>query len=126
MNKVGQSEVRVDGYDKATGRTKYYEDRMPADALYVRIKHAEKAHAIVKSIDTAAALAIPGVVKVLTCFDVPDITFPTAGHPWSMDPAKCVPLLHVTSAAHTGTDRYMSAMRSAHVKTCADMAWRQG
>ena len=86
MNKVGQSEVRVDGYDKATGRTKYYEDRMPADALYVRIKHAEKAHAIVKSIDTAAALAIPGVVKVLTCFDVPDITFPTAGHPWSMDP----------------------------------------
>ena len=25
---------------KATGRTKYYEDRMPAGALYVRIKHS--------------------------------------------------------------------------------------
>ena len=24
-------------------------------------------------------------MKVLTCFDVPDIPFPTAGHPWSMD-----------------------------------------
>ena len=83
---VGNSEVRVDGYDKATGRTKYYEDRMPAEALYVRIKHAEKAHAIVKSIDTTRAEAIPGVVKVLTCFDVPNIPFPTAGHPWSMDP----------------------------------------
>ena len=66
MSKVGKPEVRVDGYDKATGRTKYYEDRMPKDALYVKIKHAEKAHAIVKSIDTSKALAIPGVVKVLT------------------------------------------------------------
>ena len=84
---VGQREPRVDGYDKATGRTKYYEDRMPANALYARIKHAEKAHAFVKSIDTSAAEAIPGVVKVLTCFDVPDIQFATAGHPWSMDPS---------------------------------------
>ena len=41
MSKVGKPEVRVDGYDKATGRTKYYEDRMPKDALYVRIKHAD-------------------------------------------------------------------------------------
>ncbi len=83
---VGQREPRVDGYDKATGRTKYYEDRMPANALYVRIKHAEKAHAIVRSIDISAAAAIPGVVKVLTCFDVPNLPFATAGHPWSMDP----------------------------------------
>ena len=86
MNKVGRSEIRVDAFDKASGRTKYYEDRMPADALYVRIKHAEIAHGYVKSVDTAAAAAIPGVVKVLTCFDVPEIDFPTAGHPWSMDP----------------------------------------
>ena len=86
MSKVGKSEVRVDAFDKVTGRTKYYEDRIPPGALYVRIKHAEKAHAMVKAIDTAAAEAIPGVVKVLTCFDVPDRPFPTAGHPWSMDP----------------------------------------
>ena len=86
MSKVGKSEVRVDGFDKASGRTKYYEDRMPAGALYVRIKHAEIAHGMVKSVDTSAAEAIPGVVKVLTCFDVPDLPFPTAGHPWSMDP----------------------------------------
>ena len=25
-------------------------------------------------------------MKVLTCFDVPEHCFPTAGHPWSMDP----------------------------------------
>ncbi len=86
MNKTGRSETRVDAFDKVTGRTKYYEDRMPADALYIRVKHSEIAHGYVKSIDTSAALSIPGVVKVLTCFDVPDIPFPTAGHPWSMDP----------------------------------------
>ena len=86
MSKVGKSEIRVDAFDKATGRTKYYEDRMPAGALYARIKHATIAHGYVKSFDKSAAEAIEGVVKVLTCFDVPEHPFPTAGHPWSMDP----------------------------------------
>ena len=84
---VGKSLPRVDGYDKASGRTKYYEDRIPPGTLYARILHADRAHAIVTSVDTAAAEAIPGVIRVLTCFDVPDIPFPTAGHPWSMDPS---------------------------------------
>lgn len=53
MSIVGKSEVRVDAFDKATGRTKYYEDRMPAGALYARIKHSEIAHGYVKSIDTS-------------------------------------------------------------------------
>ena len=87
MGEVGKSQVRVDAFDKATGRTKYYEDLMPRGALYVRIKHAEIAHGFVKSVDTSGAEAIDGVVKVITCFDVPDIDFPTAGHPWSMDPS---------------------------------------
>ena len=68
MAEVGKAEVRVDAFDKATGRTKYYEDLMPRDALYVRIKHATIAHGFVKSVDTSAAEQIPGVVKVLTCF----------------------------------------------------------
>ena len=33
MSKVGKSEIRVDAFDKATGRPKYYEDRMPAGAM---------------------------------------------------------------------------------------------
>lgn len=47
---VGKSVARVDAFDKVTGRTKYYEDRMPAGALYIRIKHAEIAHGFVKSV----------------------------------------------------------------------------
>ncbi len=85
-HKVGISVTCVDAYDKAAGRTKYYEDLVPPDALYARIYHAERAHAYVKSIDTAAAEAIPGVVRVLTCFEAPQQPFATAGHPWSLDP----------------------------------------
>ena len=83
---VGQSVKRVDAYEKATGRARYTDDLCTRDALVVKICHSTIAHGFVKSIDTAAAEAVPGVVKVLTCFDVPDIAFPTAGHPWSTDP----------------------------------------
>ena len=84
---VGKSVVRVDAYEKATGRAKYTDDLCDRSALIVKICHATIAHGYVKSIDTSAAREIPGVVKVLTCFDVPDIPFPTAGHPWSTDHA---------------------------------------
>ena len=84
---VGKSVIRVDAYEKATGRAKYTDDLCDRSALVAKICHSTIAHGYVKSIDTTAAEAIPGVVKVLTCFDVPDIPFPTAGHPWSTDPA---------------------------------------
>ena len=84
---VGKSVVRVDAYEKATGRAKYMDDLCGREALVAKICHSTIAHGYVKSIDTSAAEAVPGVVKVLTCFDVPNIPFPTAGHPWSTDPA---------------------------------------
>ena len=83
---IGKSVTRVDAYDKATGRAKYVDDLCGREALVIRICHSTIAHGFVKSVDTAAAEAVPGVVRVLTCFDVPDIPFPTAGHPWSTDP----------------------------------------
>ena len=83
---VGKSVTRVDAYEKATGRAKYMDDLCGREALIAKICHSTVAHGFVKSVDTSAAEAVPGVVKVLTCFDVPDIEFPTAGHPWSMNP----------------------------------------
>ena len=84
---VGKSVVRVDAYEKATGRARYMDDLCGREALVAKICHSTIAHGYVKSIDTSTAEAIPGVVKIFTCFDVPDIPFPTAGHPWSTDPA---------------------------------------
>ena len=84
---VGQSVKRVDAFDKVTGRAKYTDDLADRSALIARIKHSEIAHGFVKRVDISEAEKIEGVVKVLTCFDVPDIPFPTAGHPWSTDPS---------------------------------------
>ena len=86
-NSVGKSVVRVDAYEKATGRAKYMDDLCGREALVAKICHSTIAHGYVKSIDTSAAEAVPGVVRIFTCFDVPEIPFPTAGHPWSTDPA---------------------------------------
>lgn len=84
---VGKSVVRVDAYEKATGRAKYMDDLCDSGALIAKVKHSTIAHGYVKSVDTSEAETVPGVVKVLTCFDAPDRPFPTAGHPWSIDPA---------------------------------------
>ena len=83
---VGQSVKRVDAFDKVTGRARFTDDLVDKSALIVKIYHSTIAHGMVNSVDTSAAEKIPGVVKVITCFDVPDRPFPTAGHPWSTDP----------------------------------------
>ena len=83
---VGQSKIRVDAFDKATGRAKYTDDLCGREALVTRIVHSTVAHGLVTAVDIDEALQVPGVVRIFTCFDVPDIPFPTAGHPWSTDP----------------------------------------
>ena len=84
---VGQKATRVDAYDKVLGRAKYTDDLCDKGAYVAQVLHATIANGLVKSIDTSRAQAIPGVVKVFTCFDVKEKHFfPTAGHPWSTDP----------------------------------------
>ena len=84
---VGKSVVRVDAFDKVTGRTKYTDDLCDASAYVAKILHSTIAHGRVLSIDTGEAEKIEGVVKVVTCFDLGEYKnyFPTAGHPWSTD-----------------------------------------
>jgi len=83
---VGKSVPRVDAYDKAAGRAKYTDDLCPRDAYVAKVVHSTIAHGWVKAVDTGEAETVPGVVRILTCFDAPDRPFPTAGHPWSTDP----------------------------------------
>ncbi|MDO4573034.1 MAG: molybdopterin-dependent oxidoreductase, partial [Clostridia bacterium] len=82
----GTSIRRVDAFDKVTGRARYTEDLVDKSALVARVLHSTVAHGMVRSIDVSAAEKLDGVVKVVTCFDVPPYRFPTAGHPWSTDP----------------------------------------
>ena len=85
MSYVGKRVPRVDAPDKAAGRAKYTADLCGKSALVAKVLHAPHAHALVKSINTEAALKVEGVEAVFTCFDVPKNYFPTAGHPWSTD-----------------------------------------
>ena len=83
---VGKKATRVDAYDKVMGRTKYTDDLCDKGAYIARVLHATIPNGRVVSIDTSAAEAIPGVVRVFTCFDLKEKHyFPTAGHPWSTD-----------------------------------------
>lgn len=84
---VGRSLTRVDAFDKVTGRAKYTDDLHGEAILVARILHSTIANGAVRSMDISEAQAVPGVVKVLTCFDVPDIQYPTPGHPWSVEEA---------------------------------------
>ena len=77
---VGTKAKRVDAFDKVTGRAKFTEDLCPRDALVAKVLHSTIAHGYVRAIDISEAEKIPGVVKIFTCFDVPENYFPTDGH----------------------------------------------
>ncbi|MDD2371590.1 MAG: xanthine dehydrogenase molybdenum-binding subunit XdhA [Firmicutes bacterium] len=83
---IGKNINRVDALSKVRGTTKYTEDLIPHNALTAKILHSKIANGIVKDIDISEALKIEGVMKIVTCFDVPDTDFSTAGHPYSLDP----------------------------------------
>ena len=87
LREVGRPVVRVDAYDKVTGRAKFTDDLCPKPCLEAKIYHATIGNGVVKSIDTSEAEKVPGIVAVFTCFDVPDICYPVAGHPWYADSA---------------------------------------
>ncbi len=84
---IGKNIKRVDAFDKVTGRAQYTDDFQLNNALVAKVLHSTIASGLVKVIDTSKAMKLPGVVKIVTCFDVPDIKFPTAGHPFSIDPS---------------------------------------
>ena len=68
---IGQSTKRIDGERKITGVEKYTADLMLPGMLYARPVTSPYAHARVRSIDRSAALAVPGVIAVLTFDDLP-------------------------------------------------------
>ena len=84
---IGKNIKRIDAFDKVTGRAQYTDDFALNNALVAKILHSTIGSGLVKSIDITEAMKLEGVVKIVTCFDVPDIKFPTAGHPFSLDPA---------------------------------------
>ena len=84
---IGKNMTRVDAFDKVTGSARYTADLEPQGLLVAKVIRSTIANGVVKSFDLEEARKVPGVVKIVTCFDVPDIQFPTPGHPWSVETA---------------------------------------
>lgn len=68
---IGQSILRTDAHGKVTGQTHYPGDIDLPGQLWAKILFSERVHARIRSIETSAALAYPGVIAVLTAADVP-------------------------------------------------------
>jgi CO/xanthine dehydrogenase Mo-binding subunit len=68
---IGESHARPDALGKVTGETPYPADRIRSGMLHATVVFANRPRARVLGIDPAAALAVPGVVAVLTAADVP-------------------------------------------------------
>ncbi len=71
MRAVGSSISRIDARDKVTGAALFPGDIERPDTLWMKVLFAERPHARIRSIDTRAAEAAPGVVGVFTAADVP-------------------------------------------------------
>ena len=68
---VGQPTPMIDGGAKVTGNLKYTADLKLAGMLHARFVLSSYAHANITGIDVAAAMALPGVQRVLTADDLP-------------------------------------------------------
>ncbi len=68
---VGKNVIKPDALEKVTGKALYAGDLKRPGMLYARAVRSPYAHALVLSIETEGALAVPGVVAVLTARDIP-------------------------------------------------------
>ncbi|MEG2174637.1 MAG: molybdopterin cofactor-binding domain-containing protein, partial [Oscillospiraceae bacterium] len=78
---VGESPFGVEPPEKGMGVAGHTAANAMPQALTAHIVHSTIAHGAVLHMDVSGALNVPGVVRILTCFDVPDRPFP-AGGPW--------------------------------------------
>ena len=69
---VGKPVQRLDARGHLTGQTQYFEDHQFPGTLHVKICRSQRHHAFLRKVDTAPAMNVPGVVRVLTAKDVPN------------------------------------------------------
>jgi xanthine dehydrogenase molybdenum-binding subunit len=93
MTVVGKRLPRIDAGERVTGRAVYPADLVRSGMIVGQIKRSPHAHARILAINTAKAVALPGVLAVVTAADFPDIK-PGTIYPFG----------------ETGADAYISAI----------------
>jgi xanthine dehydrogenase molybdenum-binding subunit len=75
---IGKDFTPPDIYGKVTGKARYSEDYSVDGMVYARLLTSPMPHARVRSIDATKALAMDGVLGILTADDVPEVEAPNA------------------------------------------------
>ncbi|HAX69619.1 MAG TPA: xanthine dehydrogenase [Anaerolineae bacterium] len=76
---VGKPEKKVDAIKLVQGKPAFAADMDMRGMLHAKVLHSPHAHARIKNIDASKALALKGVVCVLTWKDLPRVVYSTAG-----------------------------------------------
>ena len=74
---IGERTIRPDGVDKVTGRAAFAADTSMPGMIWGKVLRSPHAHAVIKSIDTSKAEALPGVKAVVTAADIVDFPVDT-------------------------------------------------
>jgi CO/xanthine dehydrogenase Mo-binding subunit len=70
---VGKNISKVDAQEKVLGKAIYPDDIYFDDMLYLKIKRATHPHAYLRRIDISKAQKVPGVAKIITAADIPQV-----------------------------------------------------
>jgi carbon-monoxide dehydrogenase large subunit len=114
---VGQRVKRTEDPRLLTGNGAYVDDMQVKGQLHIAFRRSDQAHALIRSIDTAAAAALPGVIGVFTAADMESMVKPVRAtsrmpeyHPTSIYPLARGKVRFVGEAvvAVVATSRYIA------------------
>jgi CO/xanthine dehydrogenase Mo-binding subunit len=69
---VGTPAPRADARGHVMGQTQYFEDVHYPGMTHLKMHRSARHHALIRGVDTAPSLEVPGVLRVLTWRDVPN------------------------------------------------------
>ncbi len=79
LSYIGKVKPKVDGRQLVAGWKSFVEDRADPEACALVMLRSPHAHAYITNIDTTAALAMPGVISIITAENCPDVFYMSAG-----------------------------------------------
>ena len=111
---IGRRPIRQDALDKVTGRAVFGNDVSLPNMIHGLMLRSPHAHARIRSIDTSAALRVPGVKAVVTAEDFPELRSGGAGDIALDNLARGKVLYHghgVAAVAATSLDAAKAALK---------------
>ena len=112
MSLVGARVLRKEDPNLITGNGQYVDDLQPAGCTSMVFVRSTEAHAKIRSIDTAEALALPGVLAVWTSANIAQLANCPGGLPGLDQPLLAKDVVRFVGegvAVVVATDRYIAA-----------------